>query len=59
MALDKLNSRKTCTEGISRHFILKHILMLRYVDSFFRNYSEIKVLLIKACVSLWNHNEDV
>lgn len=43
MALDKLNSRATCTEGIFQALHIEaHFLMLRYVDSFFQKLFEIQ-----------------
>ena len=54
MALDKLNSRRTCTEGIFQALHIEaHFFNTRVWRFFFQKLLEIKVFLIKACVTVF------
>lgn len=54
MALDKLNSRRTCTEGIFQTLHIEaHFFNTQVWRFFFQKLLEIKVFLIKACVTVF------
>lgn len=54
MALDKLNSRRTCTEGIFQALHIEaHFFNTQVWRFFFQKLLEIKVFLIKACVTVF------